>query len=263
MAEFENIEFHRSGYGMLPDMGDKDPGLSVCFPRNAGGPIFTGKCDCRESRRGKGCAHFERLLRATSQIKKRHGGRSWGDDFSASLWSRLASILSEGDGVLCSTIQVARRQQDGTWGFFSPRDSLLARLLDNSEISLRFLERAGKVPEPNRFRDRASLIRQLSAALCGDEERRINQAGVLTFRQRTEQSFWGVLAYHCYREYGVQCTFRPAIEQSSGDFVIKCHPGGRDPLLELVLPRRQVRKALGLLAAEFPKQPDLLSIPCL
>jgi hypothetical protein len=37
MIDLINIEFHRSGYGMLPDSRDKDPGAPVCFPRTAGG----------------------------------------------------------------------------------------------------------------------------------------------------------------------------------------------------------------------------------
>ncbi len=121
MAEFGNIEFHRTGYGMLPDMGDKDPGLPVCLPRNAGGRIFTGKRDCRESRGGQGYRHLEILVRAAEKIANRHGGRSWGDALSASLWYRLAAILSEGGAVLCADVRVARQPQNQTWSFLSPR----------------------------------------------------------------------------------------------------------------------------------------------
>ncbi len=261
MEDFTNIEFHRSGYGMLPDMQDKDPGMPICFPRNAGGEILTGKCDCRQSRKGQDCAHFERLVRAARQIRKQNGGRSWGDAFNASLWYRLAAILSEGDAVLCPDIRAARNPQERTWSFLSPREALLAKSLDDSEASLRLLERAGKTPRSNRFRDRAALIRHLAIILRGEDEKRMNEAGVLTYRQTTEQSFWGMLAYHCFREYGAACTFHPAIEQATGDFVLKCRSRSEELLLELVLPRRRVRKALGLLAAEFPGQADLALHP--
>jgi hypothetical protein len=261
MEDCTNIEFHRSGYGMLPDMRDKDPGMPICFPRSTGGEILTGKCDCRESRKEQACAHFERLVRVAHQIRKQNGGCSWGDAFSASLWYRLAAILSEGDARVCPDLRVARNPQERSWAFLSPGEVLLARLLDCSEASLRLLERIGKAPESNRFRDRAALIRQLAVILRGEDEKRMNEAGVLTRRQTTEQSFWGLLAYHCFREYGAACTFHPSIEQASGDFVLKCRCKNGELFLELVLPRRRVRKALGLLAAEFPRQADLAIHP--
>ncbi len=220
MEDFGNIEFHRSCYGMLPDMQDKDPGMPICVPRNAGGGIFAGKCDCRAGRKGQACSHFERLVRAARRIRKHFEGRSWGEVFNASVWYRLAAILSEGNAVLCPDLRVARSPQERAWNFLSPQDVLLARSHD-AEGSLRLLERIGKTPPSNRFRDRAALIRQLTVASRGEDERRLNEAGVLTYRQTAEQSFWGVLGYHCFREYGFPITFHPAIEQSSGDFVLK------------------------------------------
>jgi superfamily II DNA or RNA helicase len=261
MAEFLNIEFHRAGYGMFPEMEDQDPGVSVCFPRNAGGSIFTGKCDCRESKQGRGCSHFERLMKDANRIQKLQNGGSWGEAFCASLWYRLASILSEGDSLLCPAIRTARHGHQGTWSFLSPQDRLMARLLDESEATLRFLERIGKAPASNRYCDRAGLIRQISTSLCGDDEKRMNQAGVLTIRQMTEQSFWGVLSYHCFREYGLSCTFHPCIEQSGGDFILKSWSGGTEHFLEIVVPRRQVRKTLDLLKGAFPGQGDLAIHP--
>lgn len=138
---------------------------------------------------------------------------------------------------------------------------LLARLLDRSDISLRFIERAGKLPQPSRFQDRSGIIQRLAACQRSDEERRINDAGVLTRRQAAEQSFWGRLAYHCFREYGNDCAFHPAVEGNSGDFVLKCLSSSAEPLFELVVPRQQVRKVLALLSAEFPKQRDLAIHP--
>ena len=170
-------------------------------------------------------------------------------------------MLSDGDAADSRDIKPARDLRQGAYCFLASRDRLLGRITDSSEASLRLLERMGLAPKANRFRDRAGLIRKVAAMVSGDDEKRMNEAGVLTIRQRTEQSFWGVLAYHCFREYGAGCTFHPSIEQGSGDFVLKCHPAGRELLTELVVPRNQVRKALRLLAAEFPGQPDLAIHP--
>jgi len=120
-------------------------------------------------------------------------GRTWGEAFARSLWYRLAAVLSEGDATRCQDVRPARDPRQGTYCFLAPGDRLLARLLDASEASLRFLERAGKAPRSNRSRDRAGLIRKVAAVVSGGDEKRMNEAGVLTIRQTAEQSFWGAL----------------------------------------------------------------------
>jgi superfamily II DNA or RNA helicase len=261
MIDLINIEFHRTGYGMLPDSRDKDPGAPVCFPRTAGGQVFTGYCNCRASRTADACQHFSRLVQLASEIKKRHRGLHWGESYVESLWYRLAQLLSEADPLLCADVRVTQATQDRTLAFLSTRGTLLARLSDGSAASLRFVERAGKLPQPSRFQDRAALIERIIRCLQSDEEKKINEAGVLTLRQAAEQSFWGRLAYHCFREYGNDYIYHPAIEESSGDFILECVSPNSEPLLKLAVPRRQVRKALALLSAEFPKQSDLAIHP--
>jgi Helicase conserved C-terminal domain/SNF2-related domain len=261
MIDLINIEFHRTGYGMLPDSRDKDPGAPVCFPRTAGGQVFTGYCNCRASRTADACQNFSRLVQLASEIKKRHRGLHWGESYVESLWYRLAQLLSEADPLLCADVRVTQATQDRTLAFLSTRGTLLARLSDGSAASLRFVERAGKLPQPSRFQDRAALIERIIRCLQSDEEKKINEAGVLTLRQAAEQSFWGRLAYHCFREYGNDYIYHPAIEESSGDFILECVSPNSEPLLKLAVPRRQVRKALALLSAEFPKQSDLAIHP--
>jgi superfamily II DNA or RNA helicase len=126
---------------------------------------------------------------------------------------------------------------------------------------LRFFERSGLLPQASRFQDRASLLQRLASWLRSDEEKKMNECGVLTRRQAAEQSFWGRFAYHCFREYATDCIFHPAVEESSGDFMLKCSSGNGRPLFELSIPRRQVRKILALLAGEFPNQKDLAIHP--
>ncbi len=261
MPDFVNIEFHRTGYGMLPNSREKDPGAPVCFPRAAGGSVFTGFCNCRESRKREACRHFSRLVQIASEIKERHLGRHWGEVYVESLWYHLAQLWSEADPICCEDTRVVPLSDGRTFAFVSARGTLLARFLDDPATSVRFIERAGKLPQPNRFQDRAGLVDRVIDSLRTKEEKMINKAGVLTRRQAAEQSFWGRLAYHCYREYGDDCIFHPSIEESSGDFMLRCHTRNSGPLLELAVPRRQVREVLGLLAARFPNQSDLTIHP--
>ena len=164
------------------------------------------------------------------------------------IWYRLAQLLSEGDGVKCPDVRLGQLQKHHSYIFHSSRGALLAKMPDSSATTLRFLERSGTLPQASRFQDRASLLQRLISWLRSDEEKKLNEYGILTRRQAAEQSFWGRLGYHCFREYGQDCTFHPAVEENSGDFMLKCSSGDDRQLFEIVLPRPQVRKILALLA---------------
>jgi superfamily II DNA or RNA helicase len=261
MTDFANIEFHRDGYGMLPDARDKDPGAPICFPRAAGGSILTGHCDCRDSRKTESCGHLSLLIKTAADIRKRNKGRHWDEIYVESLWYRLAQLLSEGDAVLIPDVRLGQMPEGTTCTFHTSRGTLLAKIPDSSSATLRFVERSGMLPQTSRFQDRASLLQRLISWLRSDEEKKMNEYGVLTRRQAAEQSFWGRLAYHCFREYGKDCLFHPAVEESSGDFMLKCYSGDGRQLFEMAIPRRPVRKILALLAAEFPNQKDLAIHP--
>jgi hypothetical protein len=94
-----------------------------------------------------------------------------------------------------------------------------------------------------------------------EEEKLLNEVSSLTRRQAAEQSFWGRLAYHAYREYGDAVQFHPIIDREHGDFILRCFHKKKTPVLELAIPRSRVRKLLALLAAEFPRQTDLAIHP--
>jgi superfamily II DNA or RNA helicase len=255
MLDFTDIEFHRQGYGMAADLRDKDPGAPVCFPVSAGGHIMTGVCDCKEGQKKKSCRHFSELVRVVKEIEKKNQGRSMGEIYDQSRWYRISSLISEGDPTPCAGIRASRIRHG--YIFATSQTIVLARLLDNSATSIRFLERAGMLPQRNGISSRSDLIRKLTAHLASDEEQRMNEAGVLTRRQAAEQSFWGRLAYHLFREYGDSVTFLPRIDSETGDFALSCASKRKHLIAELIIPRFRVRKLLSLLNSEFPGQQGL------
>ena len=263
MTDFSFIEFFREGYGMLSDARDKDPGAPVCFPRTAGGRVMTGYCTCRESKKGSSCPHYSELVRLAAEIKKQNRGRSPGEMFAGTVWFRLASLLSEGDPVQCADIKAGQvlRSSARTCTFTRYNDALAARLLDDSAASLRFIERVGKMPQLQAQPTRFDLIQKLAANQCSKEEQLLNKSGILTRHQAAEQSFWGRLAYHAFREYGGSFSFRPSIDQANGDFILTCIPEGKNSAIEIAIPRLRVRKLLAFLAAEFPSQPGMAIHP--
>jgi SNF2 family DNA or RNA helicase len=263
MNELLNIEFHRQGYGMLADPCEKDPGSPVCFPRSVNGRVMTGFCNCRASKKGSACAHFAELIKLIPEIRKRNRNRHAGEAFAESLWYRFGALLSEADPLPVSSVKVRQTQPSSgfTYAFVRANESLVARLLDSSSASTRFLERIGAAVQRPDLWSRANLFKKMAEHLCSDEEKVLNKAGALTRRQAAEQSFWGRIAYHAYREYGNAVSFHPLIDRQSGDFILRCHHIDGPPMLELAIPRLRVRKALSLLAAEFPKQTDLAIHP--
>jgi superfamily II DNA or RNA helicase len=269
MKEYENIEFHRQGYGMLADLGEKDPGAPVCFPRTEGGRVMTGFCDCRENRKNGSCRHFSELTRLAAAYKKSHRGRTAWDMFMESRWHRLGTLLSEGDPLPCASTEVRRTQIDSgpVYHFMLRSGFLLARMLDASSAPTRFLERIGAIPRQGVV-CRTDLIKKIADHSRTKEEQLLNNAGAITRRQASEQSFWGRLAYHAWREYGDAMKFHPIIDLEKGDFILQCFHKNREtaendasPIIAMVIPRMRVRKVLALLAAEYPEQPDLAIHP--
>jgi SNF2 family DNA or RNA helicase len=259
MIDIPNIEFLRQGYAMIADYRDKDPGSPICFPRSEGGNVVTGFCDCRQSLKNKSCPHFSELVKKVKEIEKK-SGRHLGELFAESRWGRISAILSEGDAFPCAGIQAAQNPKNNAYVISRKNNVTLARLLDDSASLLRFIERVGITPEKNDSMSRADLLHKMALLLGSPEEKALNNAGMLTNRQAAEQSFWGRLAYHAFREYGDAFTFHPAVDRETGDFVLSCRTG-TNTVFELIVPRLKVRKLLKLLNAEFPNQPLLAIHP--
>ncbi len=263
MADYPKIEFLRRGYGMIADLTEKDPGAPVCFPRTEGGKVMTGFCNCRRNKRGNSCPHFSELVKRVGEIKKKNGGRHLWDMFTESMWYRLGTLLSEGDASPASGAQVKRLKLPSghAYLFSSKSGAFLMSMPGSSEASLRFMERTGIVSADSELLSRAELIQKLAAHQRSGEEELLNRAGGLTRRQAAEQSFWGRLAYHAFREYGKNVSFLPAVDHESGDFILSCFRNEKDAVFEMAVPRTKVRKVLAFLREEFPGQPGMAIHP--
>ncbi len=262
---FGNLEFHRAGFGLLPDGKDKNPGTAIylaAIPGSSGSTPWRS-CTCAASKK-RTCPHVRRLTKLVAEFRRAAGDRNGGDLLSSSLWYRLSELLHDGDSLACDKLHVVRIGKEETTVnvFLSPQGRELARWFERSPAAFRFLERTGKTP-PAPHANRAGLLNKLALLLRTDTEQRFNQAGVKSNLQSLEDSLWGRLAYHCFREFGDgDVSFRPAIDEETGDFTLTCQSSrGAEPLFRFTVPRRQVRRILGLLAKEFPHQADLAIHP--
>jgi superfamily II DNA or RNA helicase len=261
MSAFTNLEFHRTGIGLVPERpGEKHTAIYVAVVPGSGKPLRS--CTC-EAARQKTCDHLKDLSRAVAEVEKAFAARGWESGFEASVWCRLARLLFEGNPQASARVRVLRVPRDPApvIRVTAPNGDELAEYLDASPARVRFLERTGKAdPGGEGIFDRAGLLERLALFQATEQERLFHKAGMKTQRQSWEESFWHRLAYHCAREFE-RGTFHPAIDEGSGRFTFTYCRSGGDPVVRFAVPRDRVRAALQLLAEEYPEQADLAIKP--
>ncbi len=268
MPAFTNLEFHRTGIGLVPDRpGETHTAIYVA--RVPGSPTALRSCTCATAKQ-KSCEHQRSLARAVAEAEKAFAAQGWEAAFEGTVWFRLARLLFEGNPQDSAKVRVLRvpREPAPVIRVTSPAGDELAEYLDDSPGRLRFLERTGKAaPGGEGIFDRAGLLERLALFQVTEQERFFHHRGVKTKRQSWEESFWHRLAYHCVREFEApdrRGAFHPAIDEGSGRFTFTFH-GGHDaearPVVRFAVPRDRVRAALQLLAGEYPEQADLAIRP--
>ena len=246
---FSSLEFHRSGIGLLPNRHEPDPGLAVHLAKVAGSQRPLTFCSCAAGRRNT-CQHLKELGRQIKSFQKYTGGRTWSDLFVPSRWFRLAQVLFEGDALPYEDLRVAQDPDDGTLRFFDSADVERLRYVEQSPVTIRFLERIGKTPQSGGFADRVGLIERLGTFLRSPEEQHLNKAGMRTNRQTFEDSLWWRVSYHAVREYGDGGRLEPAVELRTGDLWLTYWTSADEAVLQMVVPRTQVTAVLERLAGD-------------
>jgi superfamily II DNA or RNA helicase len=274
MPPFANLEFHRTGIGLVPKILELPPD-----PESESSPAATDtaiyvenvpgsskplrSCTCKVAKK-KTCEHLLDLSRAVAAAQKAFAKRPWEATFAASAWHRLARLCFEGDQQLAATVRVQRLKQDGWVRVTSPSGKELALYYEGGDAQLRFLERTGKVAGAGIF-DRAGLLERLALFQATPDERAIEKGGMRTRRRAWEDSIWHRLAYHCVREHAMESgkagSFHPSIDQETGRFTLTYRNAGGEPVVQVTVPRERVRACLRLLAEIYPQQEDLAIKP--
>ncbi|MEA2601474.1 MAG: hypothetical protein QOF89_2466 [Acidobacteriota bacterium] len=271
MSVFTNLEFHRTGIGLVPERpGEKHTAIYVAMVPGSG---TMRSCTCAVSKK-KTCDHLKDLSQAVAEVERAFAARGWEAAFESSVWYRVARLLFEGNPQASARVRVLRvpREPAPVIRVTSPAGDELAEYLDASPARLRFLERTGKAdPDGEGIFDRAGLLERLALFQATEQERMFGKAGMKTQRQTWEESFWHRLAYHCVREIetagapgpksDIRGTFHPAIDETTGSFTFLYRRPDGEPVVRFTVPRDRVRAALQLLAAEYPEQEDLAVRP--
>jgi len=93
-VDFSQIEFHRHGLALFPDPSDKRPGIAV-FVQDPASDFRQRFCSCSLYKQ-RTCNHLQKLTRVARALDRRLNGKTLEEDFRASMWHRLAEILSDG-----------------------------------------------------------------------------------------------------------------------------------------------------------------------
>jgi superfamily II DNA or RNA helicase len=192
-------------------------------------------------------------------LLERWAGHSAHAALEASLWWRLAAVLHEGGSTPLDKLQGAAAHGDGLYRIRNERGNLLLHSPASAALLARLLERLGLATGTGAAA-RTALLERLALMTRTSTETTFNHRGTRSRLQALEGSFYGRLAYHCFRE-GLEGTFRPRVHEESGDFMLEFREKNEEQLFELVVPRTMVAAALSLLRAEFPEQADLAVSP--
>lgn len=138
-SALEALEFHRFGFGLLPEGTDPDPGLAIhaALPTGLGRPLRS--CTCKASRK-KTCRHLKRLAQLRGELESRYRGESLNEAFQASLWRRLGEALFAGDRASLENVRVV---EAGGQLFRRLDGGLLLWRCGSSPSDVRLLERLG------------------------------------------------------------------------------------------------------------------------
>ncbi len=249
-SSLEDLEFHRSGFGLLPDTSDRDPGLAIQAVMPTGIGCVSRFCTCKASRK-RTCRHLKRLAELRSELEASFGGEAPAASFQASLWRRLGEALFAGSQA---PLEMVRCEEGNGLSFRTASGDLLLRRIRVSPSDARLLERLGFLAANGR--NRAVLLKKLSLLQRTPTETELNHRGAQSQLQAFESSFFGALSYHCFRER-LEGSFHPHVDPESGDFLLRFHDAAGEPLFEIAVPRTQVRRTLSLLRESFPGQEDL------
>ncbi len=243
--DINRIEFHRNALALMPNPGDKRPGIAIMVD-----PInhYVGQefCSCSISST-KNCTHLKELYRIAAEIKKKTNGKTLSDEFNSSFWYRLASIMADGfqDSMEDIKLLSYKNNESKRLNVLNKNDEQILNYFSSGLDMSRLLERC-TIPRDNMsIPTRSSVIHKLSMLTLTENERILREHGMKTRKQSLEDNFWYKFACHGYREFGIDgCRFYPLIEEKSGTFVLVCKNAKQQKLFSLDIPRKKVKRIL-------------------
>jgi len=247
--ELENLEFHRHGLALMPDATDGFPAVAftVKAQSNRTGYRF---CACRTSS-SHTCVHLKKLAQMASALENGDAGAAGPEAFRESFWYRFATAMAESNRQRLDAARLRGLGANGASGeirVYNDAGELILTYLSKGPDRLRFVERCTPSSTSDAVPTRADVLHRLALLTLTDDERVMQERGFETVRMALEEQFWYRLAYHGFREFGIQgCILSPAIAESTGDFFIQGADPGGQLLFRALVCRKQVKRVLAKL----------------
>jgi hypothetical protein len=244
--ELENLEFHRHGFALMPDGKEHFPAVAYTVKAKTKRTGYRF-CACRTTT-SKTCVHLKKL---SQMVKALENGDAGPEAFRDSFWYRFAVAMAESSSRRLDAVRLRIRGENGTSGeirAYSGAGELIMSYLSEGPDRSRFVDRCTLSSDADTVPTRADVLHRLALLTLTDDERIMQERGFKTVRMALEEQFWYRLAYHGFREFGIEgCVLSPAIEESSGDFFIQGADTEGQPLLRAAVPRKQVKRVLSKL----------------
>lgn len=259
--DFERIEFHRHAFALMPEGGDRRPGVAFFVK----GERFESQwrfCSCSLSK-NRTCPHILKLTEIYKNLHEKLRGRLPFEGFKTSIWFRLARLLGETAEISAQSIQMRAfqtpKEENSRYIKISDADgNEMLTYLSRGPDALRFMDRFLKASGDETVPNRAAVLEKLPRLTLSENERMMLDRGFMTRGLALEESFWYRFCYHCFREFNSgTCTFNPAIEESTGSFTVTCSRDGGEPLFRAIIPRHKVRILLSTIEKWMPNQHNM------
>ncbi|MFO7553945.1 MAG: DEAD/DEAH box helicase [Desulfobacterales bacterium] len=247
-ADLDRLEFHRNAAALMPDPKDKRPGVAILVeaPRGEASQRF---CSC-SARRSQTCSHLMEFSRILPAYRQQIENNTPADDFKTSFWYQFAKVMADGASMKADSVRLAAASHGNEKALLvvsASGEKLLTYFSQGMDRS-RFLERCTFSDEKLEIPTRGDVISKLCLLTLTKDERIVMDRGFKTRRQVFEESIWYKVAYHGYREFSAGGgTFYPAIEKSTGVFVLQFQDTEKRCPFAVDIPRHRVSAVLSAL----------------
>ncbi len=218
--DLNRLEFHRQALALMPDTGDKDPGVAVLVD-DEGPALDFINCNCAKSRKTT-CDHIKNLEAVYRYKQSMLGDNTLDQDFRESIWHRIATAIADGSSDTPQTVRsqsASDNDQKVLKVYGSPDAELLSYISAGPDRS-RFKDRCIAAQKDGHIPSRAGILAELMLWTLTENERKMSERGYKTRRQALQEKFWYRLAYHAYRELGTHdFTLYSRIDPGQGTFL--------------------------------------------
>ncbi len=238
MSRFDNIEFHRTAFILIPD-DHLEPHNAVLIesPDKQKNRIF---CTCSSRKKYADCVHAKTLETLYKNYYEQFADKSAIDSFFNSIFFKLLEPITKYATTSSSSLKAIRSESSVQLVDF--KNTPIINWESTPESCIRLEERM--------ISRRFTKMNQALYFLYSDQEKGLLCMGRKSQRQTTEDSVWYRFAYHLFRECSETPDFSYSVDTQTNTFQL--HITTDTCIASVSIPSKAVPDILKLLAIYFP-----------